>query len=100
MRFRIPVILFLFLLLGAPQARAQYYTTGSAPTSVRWSQIKSDHFTVIFPREIDSLAREYLYGPLCLRSGVRCDRVLYRCSLVKIHPGSHQYILLLLWQMG
>ena len=62
MRYRIPVILFLFLLLGAPQARAQYYTTGSAPTSVRWSQIKSDHFTVIFPREIDSLAREYLYA--------------------------------------
>ena len=62
MRHRIPVILFLFLLLSAPQAQAQYYNNGSAPTSVRWSQIKSDHFTVIFPREIDSLAREYLYS--------------------------------------
>ena len=49
-------------LLAAPQALAQYNTTGSAPTSVRWSQIKSDHFTVIFPSEIDSLAREYLFS--------------------------------------
>ena len=62
MRLRIPVILSLALLLTAPQALAQYYTTGSAPASVRWSQIKGDHFTVIFPREIDSLAREYLFA--------------------------------------
>ena len=64
MRFRIPVILPLALLLSlfAPQATAQYYSTGSAPTTVRWNQIKGDHFTVIYPREIDSLAREYLYN--------------------------------------
>ena len=64
MRFRIPAILPLALLLSlfAPQATAQYYSTGSAPTTVRWNQIKGDHFTVIYPREIDSLAREYLYN--------------------------------------
>lgn len=64
MRYRIPVILTLavLLLLSMPQALAQYYNTGSAPTTVRWNQLKSEHFILIYPREIDSLAREYLYN--------------------------------------
>lgn len=55
--------LFIFcLLLIAPQAAGQYHYPGSAPTTVFWKQLKGEHFTVIYPREIDSLAREYLYS--------------------------------------
>ena len=50
----------VLLALSAP-ARGQYYQTGSAPSGVRWSQLEGDHFTMIYPTEIDSLAREYLF---------------------------------------
>ena len=49
------------LLLAVLPASAQYVLTGSAPASTRWSQIKGEHFDVIFPAELDSLARVYLY---------------------------------------
>ena len=62
MRIRLTVIAFSLLLLIAPQAAAQYTKVGSAPASVRWSQLKGDHYTVIYPRDIDSLAREFLYA--------------------------------------
>lgn len=56
-------LLFLVLLLAfSAPVRGQYYLTGSAPSSARWNQIEGEHFTVIYPREIDSLAREYLFS--------------------------------------
>ena len=55
------LILLAFTVLAALPARAQYNQFGAAPTTTRWSRIRGDHFDVIFPREIDSLAREYLY---------------------------------------
>ena len=55
-------LLALCLLLVAPQAAGQYHFPGSAPANVHWNQIKGDHFTLIYPRDIDSLAREYLYA--------------------------------------
>ena len=42
-------------------ASAQYYTLGTDPASTRWSIIKGDNFRVIYPRGLDSLAREFLY---------------------------------------
>ena len=62
MRIKLSIIAFSVLLLVAPQAAAQYTKVGAAPASVRWSQLKGEHFTVIYPRDIDSLAREYLYA--------------------------------------
>lgn len=38
---------------------AQFYTAGNDPGSARWRQIKTEHYTVIYPQEIDSLARRY-----------------------------------------
>ena len=54
--------LTLFLLVTAIlPVRAQYVLSGSAPSGTRWSQIQGEHFRLIFPSEIDSLAREYLF---------------------------------------
>ena len=56
------IILTGFLLLAAfLPVRAQYVLSGNAPAGTRWSQIQGEHFQLIFPSEIDSLAREYLY---------------------------------------
>lgn len=52
----------ILLLATILSAHAQYVQTGSAPAGTRWSQIKGEHFDLIFPSEIDSLAREYLYA--------------------------------------
>lgn len=58
-RLHIYLTLLVFLL-GSISSRAQYYSVGNDPVSARWSQIRSEHFTVIYPTETDSLAREYL----------------------------------------
>ena len=55
------LILLAFTVLAVSSATAQYVQFGNAPTTTRWSRIRGDHFDIIFPREIDSLAREYLF---------------------------------------
>jgi len=50
------LIFFLVVLLILPtrNASGQYYDTGSEPASLKWMQIKTDHFTIIYPEK---------YGP-------------------------------------
>ena len=55
-------ILFSLALLSSMPLQAQYYQTGSDPSGLRWRQIKGEHFDVIYPGEVDSLAREFLYS--------------------------------------
>lgn len=50
------------LLCFALPAGAQYVLNGNAPASTRWSRLQGDHFDLIYPVDIDSLAREYLYS--------------------------------------
>ena len=58
---KLTILTGLFLLLACLPAKGQYVLTGNAPFSTRWSQLKGEHFDIIYPSEIDSLAREYLY---------------------------------------
>ena len=58
---RLTAILTGLLLLAALPAHGQYVLSGSDPASLHWSRISSEHFDIIFPSAIDSLAREYLY---------------------------------------
>ena len=46
-------------LLAGPLARAQFFQTGSDP-SVRWSQMGTDHYRIVYPKGLDSLARAYV----------------------------------------
>ncbi len=49
---------------------AQYYSSGSDPASIKWQQLKTEHFRVVFPKEFEKEARRltaifekvYLYG--------------------------------------
>ena len=55
--------LFLALaVLAVLPVRAQYYQSGANPTGTRWNKLSGPHFDVIYPREIDSLAREFLFA--------------------------------------
>ncbi|MBO4571893.1 MAG: hypothetical protein J5699_08220 [Bacteroidales bacterium] len=56
------MIAALTLLLSAmPEAAAQYFTAGSDPAGVKWRQMDYDHYSVIYPQGMDSLAKRYLY---------------------------------------
>ena len=46
-------------ILACSCAFAQFNTSGSDPFSVRWMEISSDNFRVIYPEGMDSLARVY-----------------------------------------
>jgi len=54
------IVLSVPVMCLALVSRAQYFSVGNDPAAARWSQIRSEHFTLIFPEETDSLAREYL----------------------------------------
>jgi hypothetical protein len=53
------IILFVILFFFAHVTFAQYYDTGQEPASVKWMQIKTPHFTVIYPQKYDSAGIVY-----------------------------------------
>lgn len=56
------LLIFLAVtVLAVLPVRAQYYQSGSDPAGTHWSRIKGEHFEVLYPREIDSLARQFLF---------------------------------------
>jgi hypothetical protein len=48
--------MIILLLLLSAGLQAQFYSYGQDAGQLRWSQYKSPHYTVIFPRDLDSLA--------------------------------------------
>ena len=48
------IILFTAFLLFVQGASGQYYETGQDPASLKWLQIKTDRFTVIYPEKYSS----------------------------------------------
>ena len=58
-RIILPVVLALAFSVVA---RGQYYTLGADPASVKWSMLQTDHYRVIYPTGLDSMARHFLYN--------------------------------------
>ena len=56
------IITSILFCLAASAVHAQWYSQGSDAGSIRWSQIETDAFRVIYPRGLDSLARVYAKG--------------------------------------
>lgn len=48
------ILLYSALLLRMEVVTGQYYDTGQDPASLKWMQIKTDHFTVIYPETYGS----------------------------------------------
>lgn len=46
-------------LLAGSMSRAQFYTYGDDPGSLRWYRVNTDHYSIIYPRGLDSLSRVY-----------------------------------------
>ena len=62
LRFR---ILIFFWLFAGLQGFSQYFSTGQDPASLRWRQIKTERYQLIFPSEFESKA-QYLANVLDL----------------------------------
>lgn len=60
MKFKLSIASIIFFLFSIPSL-AQYSTLGNDPLRANWRQIKSEHYTLIYPQETDSIARRYLY---------------------------------------
>ncbi len=52
-------IIIIFTILFPLVSHAQFYAAGDNPASVRWSFTETPHYRVIYPRGLDSLARDY-----------------------------------------
>lgn len=49
----------LIALLLCSSSRAQFYNDGNEPAILKWSQITTPSYRVIYPRGMDEMAREY-----------------------------------------
>ena len=58
MRFR-QILLLLVLIFLSQIITAQYYETGQDPASLKWMQIKTGRFTVIYPEKYGAMGIEY-----------------------------------------
>jgi hypothetical protein len=56
---RLRILLLSAGLAAGTAASAQFYQNGSDPFG-RWSQMKADHYRIVYPEGLDSLARTYL----------------------------------------
>lgn len=52
-------LVLLLAMMASFSAKGQFFTAGDDPAKARWRQIKTEHYTFIYPQEIDSLARLY-----------------------------------------
>lgn len=53
------LLFFIFISLLCVNANAQFSLTGSDPAALRWRQMETENFRLIFPKGEDSLARVY-----------------------------------------
>ena len=75
-------------LLPLARAGAQYYDTGQDPASLKWLQIKTDHFRVIFPDDFGVEATRYAR---LLEESYRQLSVLYPAVRTKIPVIIHNH---------
>lgn len=56
----IPVLIFLIFLVGfSTKLNSQYYITGSEASNIKWNQINTEHFKIVFPDYADSVAQNF-----------------------------------------
>lgn len=58
MRLRTCLALAVALLISG-EAGAQFFSNGADPGALRWNQVKTENYRVVYPEGLDSLARIY-----------------------------------------
>ncbi|NOZ46685.1 MAG: hypothetical protein GXO79_07865 [Chlorobi bacterium] len=52
------VLFVLIIFLQDNSVRAQYYNAGQDPANIKWHEIKTENFNLIFPESIDSIGEQ------------------------------------------
>jgi hypothetical protein len=55
------IIAGLFIFLVFDQAQGQYYETGQDPSSLKWNQINTEHFKIVFPNSYSQQAAKFTF---------------------------------------
>jgi len=50
------LLVAIVFILASHQSFAQFYSTGSDPARLKWREIKTERYFIIYPEEADSLA--------------------------------------------
>lgn len=85
-------VLLLTVLLSVVPAAAQFYTAGNEPAGVRWRQITTQDYKLIYPEGLDSLARVYASNlervkiPVGTTAGYTPNRCFKKPLPVILHP--------------
>ena len=82
------------LFLCCFSANGQFYSYGDDPGNTRWSQMSTRSYRIVYPKGIDSLARQYAltlekyYGAVGLSIGYSPNQSYKRKMPVILHPFS------------
>ena len=87
MKFRSAIILKIVLLIST-SIQAQYYNTGQDPANLKWLQIKTDKFRIIYPEKFGSEVIEFARS---LERAYSNLSPLYNTGKVKIPVIIHNY---------
>jgi len=85
-KFLSAFIFLFYITMGS--AFSQYYVTGQDPASLKWKQIKTEHFNIIFP---ESFSGEAVYYANLLEKSYINALSLYPETRVKIPVIIHNY---------
>ncbi len=86
MKYRLA--LFILLISAGPEILAQYYNTGQDPASVKWLQIKTSRYTLIYP---ESYGKEGLKFAKSLDESFTKLTSLYPVKKVRLPVIIHNY---------
>lgn len=88
------LISLLFYLSASICAHAQFFTAGDDPGRLKWSQIETNTYRIIYPRGLDSLAKVYAVqleswsGPVSERLGFSPNEAYKKKMPVILHTGT------------
>ena len=86
------IISLFALLLSCAGARAQFYSTGNEPASLKWYRVETENYRLIYPQGLDSLAKvfgrelEQWRGPVGQSIGFLPNQSYRRKMPVVLHP--------------
>lgn len=82
------LLIILLLSLRSISASGQYYDTGTDPAALKWMQVKTDRYTLIFPESYGSTAIEYAHS---LDRSISRLSSLYKVKNIRIPIVIHNY---------
>jgi hypothetical protein len=82
------LLFFALYLLRITSVSGQYYDTGTDPAALKWMQLKTDRYTLIYPESYGQMAIEYAHS---LDRSISKLSSLYQVEKIRIPIVVHNY---------